>query len=196
MTSANRELHRLAQSLVWRGSLMALVGGGALIWPEPFLVAAMVIVGVLAALFGIYEISIAVAIRDRVPSWRMVLAHGSAVLAFGLLTVEAPNLTFSLALAVIVGWFLVYAIVAFAGAAAVWSMRSVRWALITWGLVDIAVAALALAFPLGTMFALLGVGALYAVLFGIWQIALGMWLRRRLETPARESIRHEPAPVH
>src|SRR6185437_12515614 len=129
MTSANRELHRLAQSLVWRGSLMLLLGGGALIWPEPFLVAAMVIVGVLAAVFGLYEISVAVTIREQVPNWRMVLAHGIAVLAFGLLTVVAPTLPFSLALTVIVGWFLLYAVVAFAGAAALWPARSVRWAL-------------------------------------------------------------------
>jgi len=33
-------------------------------------------------------------------------------------------------------------------------------------------------FPAMTIFALLFVGAMYAALFGAWQLAAGLWLRR------------------
>lgn len=177
-TSTHRELRRLSNVFVARGVLLLLLGLGALVWPETFLLTAMMLVGIIAVLFGIYEISIALVIRRQQSEWRIVATHGIAVVLFGLMTVGAPGLPSFVALAVVAAWFFLYASVMLVGAAVPWPMGGARRALVVCGVVDIVVAALTVLYPVGTMLALLGFGAIYAALFGLWHIALGGWLRR------------------
>jgi uncharacterized membrane protein HdeD (DUF308 family) len=188
MTSMNKELGRLSHTLVWRGVGMLALGLAAVVWPEEILILAMLIVGIIATVFGLYEISIAFAIRRRTPRWWLVLVHGAASLAFGGLSVGAPGVSLRAALIVIATWFLVYAALVFSAAALIWPMRTIRRALVTWGFFDTGLAILALAYPAATIFALLFFGAVYAALFGTWQIAVGIWLRR--------AVRHRPASLH
>jgi uncharacterized membrane protein HdeD (DUF308 family) len=180
MTSINKELGHLSATLVWRGAGTLALGLAAVTWPEQILILAMLAVGIIATVFGLYEMSIAFAIRRRTRRWWLVLAHGAASIAFGGLSVGTPGVSLRVALIVIATWFLVYAAVAFGSAVVVWPMRAVRWALLAWGVFDAIVAILALVYPAATIFALLFFGAVYAALFGAWQIAAGLWLRRTL----------------
>jgi uncharacterized membrane protein HdeD (DUF308 family) len=180
MTSINKELGHLSATLVWRGTAMLALGLAAVVWPEQILILAMLAVGIIATVFGIYEMSIAFAIRRRTRRWWLVLAHGAASVAFGGLSVGAPGVSLRVALIVIATWFLVYAAVAYGSAVVVWPMRTARWALLAWGVFDAVLGILALVYPTATIFALLFFGAVYAALFGAWQVAAGLWLRRTL----------------
>jgi uncharacterized membrane protein HdeD (DUF308 family) len=180
MTSMNKELGHLSHTLVWRGAAMLALGLAATIWPEQILILAMLAVGIISAVFGIYEISIALAIRGRTPRWWLVLAHGVASFAFGGLSVGAPGVSLRVALVVIAAWFLVYAVVAYRTAVVVWPIRAARWSLLAWGIFDAGLGILSLVYPAATIFALLFFGAVYAALFGAWQMAAGLWLRRTL----------------
>jgi uncharacterized membrane protein HdeD (DUF308 family) len=122
--------------------------------------------------------SLAFAIRRQSAAWSLVLAHGAAVFAFAFLTVGAPGLTLRLALLVIAGWLLVYAGIAWRAAIRWQPSRGLRWALFAWGAVDIGLAVLVLVYPAATIFALLFFGAVYAAIFGAWQVAAGIWIRQ------------------
>lgn len=187
MTSMTKELRRLAHSLLLRGAAMLALGLSAIIWPEPVLIAAMFTVGVIAALFGLYEVSIAIAIRRRTARWWIVLAHGAATFMFGLLSVGGPGLSLPLALLVIAGWFMLYALIALTSAMMAPPTSALRRTLIAWGCLDAGLAVLTLAYPAATIFALLFFGAVYAALFGAWQLAEGLWLRKQLQRQGSHS---------
>jgi uncharacterized membrane protein HdeD (DUF308 family) len=188
MTPMAKELRRLSHTLIARGSLMCLLGLAAAVWPEPILIAAMIAVGVVASVLGLYEMSIGLSLRHRTPEWSMILVHGTASLAFGLLTVGAPGLTLDVAIVVIAAWFLVYAGICWKAAVQWRSISSLRWTLVVWGCVDAALSFLAVVYPATTIFVLLFFGAVYAALFGAWQIAMGVWIRRLIQRDA--SIRY------
>ena len=183
MTTIRQELRRLWHTLLGRGVVMFVLGLGAVLWPEDVLIAAMISVGVLTTLFGLYEITIALPLRKKTAGWMLVLVHGSAVLLFGVLTAAAPGLTLRIALAIIAGWMLAYAALAIATAILVWQARGVRSILLGWAALDVIVAFVTVLYPEATIFSLLYFGAVYAAVFGAWQIFVGLWLRRALKHP-------------
>jgi uncharacterized membrane protein HdeD (DUF308 family) len=175
-----KELQRLSETLVWRGVAMLALGLGALLWPEPLMIAALLTAGLIAALLGLYEMAIAAVLRRFTRYWYVVLAHGLTSLAFGLLTVGASALPLRLALAIIVAWLLVYAGVMWGAAAMMWPRRTVARALFAWGTVDLLVSIAIAISPTVTIFGFLFLGALYAAVFGAWQLSLGLWLGRHV----------------
>ncbi|HEY9227369.1 MAG TPA: DUF308 domain-containing protein [Gemmatimonadaceae bacterium] len=175
-----KELSRLVHILMSRGALMLALGFAAVARPEEVLVSALVLVGTIAALFGLYEASVAVTLRPNMPRWRLALFHGLASMAFGLLTMGVAAMRLRVALVAVALWLLCYALLAVDVARSVWTSELQRWSLMLWAAFNVAVAALALIYPEPTIFALLFLGALYAALFGAWQLMVGLWLQRAL----------------
>jgi len=180
MISMSKELDRLASTVAWRGFAMLVLGLAAIVRPEEVLIVAMLGVATIAIAFGMYEVSVAFAIRRLTPRWRLVLFHGVLSIGFGGLSVGEPGVSLRAALMVIASWFIVYALVAGTAAILLWPNRAARWALIAWALFDAGLAILALAYPASTIFTLLFFGAVYAALFGAWQVVAGVWFRRML----------------
>jgi len=158
---------------------MLLLGMGAVIWPEQVLVAALILVGAIATLSGIYELSIAVALRPRTQYWRVALLDGVASILFGALTMGVARLPLFVAIAVTTAWMLLYAGFAWHTSTVIWPRRVARVSLLAWGGINIVLAILA-AYPEGTVFSLLFFGAAYAALFGAWQLGIALWLRHWL----------------
>jgi uncharacterized membrane protein HdeD (DUF308 family) len=171
------QLRRLSHTLLCRGGAMMALGLGAILWPEPFLVRALIAVGALAALSGLYEIVIGFSIRPHGHVSGMVVVHGAASILFGLMTVSAPGLALQGALMLIAPWFLLYAGLALRGAVLVWPIPGMRRTLLVWGAFDMALAILVGLAPAQSIFALLFSGAVYTALFGMWQVALGFCCR-------------------
>jgi uncharacterized membrane protein HdeD (DUF308 family) len=180
MTTMRKELGRLSDTLLWRGVAFTMLGVAAVIWPEPILIGALLTVGLLSTLLGLYEMTIAASIRRRTSRWWLVLAHGILSLGFGLLTVGSSALSFRFALAVVMAWLIAYTGVAWSAAVIMRPGRKTRMALVTWGGIDVLLAIVVAIYPAATIFAFLFFGAVYAALFGIWQVAAGVWLRRTL----------------
>ena len=179
MSMTQNELRRIWHTLAARGGMMMLLGLTAVIWPEQILVGALIGVGVLAALSGIYELSIAAALRPHTIHWRVALLDGVASFLFGGLTMGVVRLPHFAALAVTTGWLLLYAGFAWHTSTVVWPRRGARLSLLAFGAVNVLLAILA-AYPEGTVFALLYFGAAYAAFYGAWQLAIGLWLRQSL----------------
>ena len=185
MTTIRKELRRLQHAFVWSGVAMFALGLAAVIWPEDILILAMIAVGVVATLVGLYELTIALSIVRRAPAWGLILIHGATVLLFGALTAGAPGLRLRLALTLIAGWMLLYAWLAATVAILIWNTRSARWALLIWAAIDVVLALVSVFYPEATIFALLYFGAAYAAAFGAWQLAAGLWIRLQLSDANR-----------
>jgi len=166
------------------------------IWPEPIRIGALLTVGLLATLRGIYEMTIAASIRLRTTRWWLVLSHGTLSLGFGLLTVGASALSFRFALVVVVAWLVAYAGVAWIAAVILKPARKIRVALVTWGGIDVLLAMVVAIYPAATIFSFLFFGAVYAALFGIWQIAVGVWIGRTLSLLHKRAALTEPITSH
>jgi uncharacterized membrane protein HdeD (DUF308 family) len=180
MISMSKELGRLSSTVVWRGLAMLVLGLAAVVWPEDVLIPAMLGVATIALVSGLYEMSIAFAIRRFTPRWRLALGYGVLSVAFGGLSIGEPGVSLRVALMVIASWFVAYGLMTGGTAILLWRNRAVRWSLIGWATFDIALAILVLAYPASTIFSLLFFGAVYAALFGAWQLMEGIWIRRTL----------------
>lgn len=196
MSMTQNEFRRIWHALTARGAAMLLLGLGAVLWPEQILVAGLILVGVLATLSGIYELSIAAALRRYTIHWRVALLDGIASMLFGGLTMGVARLSHFAALAVTTGWLLLCAGFAWHTSTIVRPRRVARLSLLAFGAINVLLAILA-AYPQGTVFALLFFGAAYAAWYGAWQLAVGLWLRHWLRghTGVLPRARHRP-PLH
>lgn len=174
------EVLRLSRTLMLHGALMLTLGLSALVWPEAMLVYALVLVGTIAALFGLYEISIPLGLRGRASHWRFALYHGFLSMVFGLLTMAVAAVDLRLAVFAAAAWLLGYSWLAIDAARVLWTAPVPRRGLMAWATMNGGLAVLALAYPEPTIFALLFLGAGYASLFGAWNLGVALWLRRAL----------------
>ena len=175
MSSLELGVTRLSRILFWRGMTLVLLGVAAVLWPQQMMLVAILAVGAIAVIFGGSELAVAMTLRRYSTWWPLIALHGSVVLAFGLITVGAPGFGLTLTMLLLGSWLVVYAGIAFTTGVFVWDTRPARWALFTWGIVDIVVATLVLLNPGITLIVLLISGALYAMLFGAWQMTAGLW---------------------
>jgi uncharacterized membrane protein HdeD (DUF308 family) len=180
MSVTQHELRHVWRVLGVRGFAIFVLALAAVIWPEQLLVGALILVGVIATLSGIYELSSAATLRPRTAYWRTAFADGVMSVLFGAMTMGVARLSHFAALAVVTGWLILYAGLAWHTAGVVWERRVARVSLIAWGAVNIVLAILAV-YPEGSVFALLLFGAAYASFFGVWQLAIALWLRHSLE---------------
>lgn len=191
MTSIEREVVRLSHTLLLRGGLMLALGAIAVVRPEELLIPALLSVGALTALTGLYELSIALSIRQTA-AWRLVLAHGLAAVAFGLLTSGVAAPPFEWTRVAIAIWFAGNGAIAWFAARLLHSR--LRAALCVWAVVNALLAALAVSLPRAAIFAVLFLGAVYAAIEGAVQSSAGVVLRslvnehrRRRAPPAMPS---------
>jgi uncharacterized membrane protein HdeD (DUF308 family) len=192
MTLTQLELRRLWQTLSWRGAAMLVMGLAAMVWPEPVLVPALIAVGLVATLLGLFELSIGLPMRSRTVR-RVVITHSVLVVLFGALTAGVSALPLGVAVFVAGLWLVVYAVLAWSTAVRVGPVGAIRRPLVLWGCVNVGLAIIAVGYREATILALLFFGAAYAALFGAWQLAVGLGVRRLFAARVAESI--TPPPV-
>lgn len=174
------EMRRLSHSLMTRGTIIFVLGLSAIIWPEECLVPALMGVGIVAVLFGLFEVAIAAAIRRRAAQWWLVFTHGLAAVAFGFLTVGTATPKLEIALVFVAAWLASYAAIAWRAATLSGAFPGAARALSVCASVDALLAIIVLSYGATTIFALLYFGAVYAAAFGAWQMAVGFGLDRLL----------------
>jgi uncharacterized membrane protein HdeD (DUF308 family) len=178
MSSMNKVLGRLSHTLLLGGALLMVFGFGGVAWSEALLILAMLAVALVATLFGLYEVWMALSVRRHSSQWWIVLLHGIASTLFGMLTVGVSGVRLETAIALAAAWLVFYAAIAWSAATLVWRTGRLRWALLGCGLLDFGLAIGAVTYPKANIFGLLYVGGWYAAAFGAWQLGAGVWLRR------------------
>ncbi len=190
MAGISQEVTRFGSTVRVKGALMLACGVVALVWQDETLVAAMLITGLLLAASGLYEMGIAVASRGETRGWPLALADGLACVGLAALTASITLLPFRTTMVLTSLWLALYAALVGALAFALWPMPRTRAALLAWATLDLLLAGMALFFRDATIFTLLYVGAGYAIAFGLFQLAAGIWMRRVVlpyVTPTRQA---------
>lgn len=178
MFAHTREATQFSTALIARGVLLVFLGMTAISWPEELLVGAMFTGAACLAMFGAFEIYLALRARGTARGWLIPLASGAACVAFAVLTLVFPGLSLRFTLQLVAAWLVLYAGLTGALALALWPMPRTRRTLLFWTALNLLLAVLAVAAPNTTIFTILYVGAGYAVAMGALHMASGLWLKR------------------
>lgn len=175
--SSARLWRRIGASFFWRGGLIALSAAIAVRWPADGLLLAMLVVGGLGALFGIVDISVSLSHVRTITRWWALLLHGALSVVFGAISVFALGLSRESMASLFAAWLGLLGAIAFVAAMLAHGHRSftiIGFIVFLASLVSIVII---LADRRISEFALLYVGAAYALLLGLSEMGLGRWLR-------------------
>lgn len=170
------ESGRSAGSLIFRGVLAILFGIAALVWSG-------ITLRLLVLLFGAYVlvdggVALFTALGDRAaPHRAWVMLEGLAGIAAGLLTLFWPAISAVVLLYLIAGWAVATGL--FEILAAIELRRAIRneWLLVLSGILSVGFGVLVALFPGAGALGIVRAIAVYAILFGLLLVALGLRLR-------------------
>lgn len=167
-----------------RGAAALIFGFLTVLWPDISLTALVLLFGSFAIVYGVFNIITAVRRRRGERRWWALLLEGLVSVAVGTVTLIMPDLTALALVYVIAAWAILTGVLEIA--AAVMLRRHIRgeWWLALAGVLSLAFGAVLAIWPgVGALALVLWIGA-YAIVLGIFLIALGFKLRRlRFELP-------------
>ena len=167
-----------------RGAAALIFGFLTVLWPDISLTALVLLFGSFAIVYGVFNIITAVRRRRGERQWWALLLEGLVSVAVGTVTLIIPDLTALALVYVIAAWAILTGILEIA--AAIMLRRYIRgeWWLALAGVLSVAFGAVLAIWPgVGALALVLWIGA-YAIVLGIFLVALGVKLRRlRFELP-------------
>jgi uncharacterized membrane protein HdeD (DUF308 family) len=169
--------------LLLRGIAAILFGVLAFVWPGITLVTLVLLYGAFALVDGVC--AVAAAIMGGVPGARWWLAVvGLCGIIIGVLTFMWPGVTALVLLLFIATWAIVVGIFQIVGAIKLRREIDNEWMLILSGAVSVLFGALLLIRPGAGALALVWIIGIYAILFGILNIAFALRLRQHCPAAA------------
>lgn len=177
---------RTSWALVIRG-LLAL-GLGVLVFARPLdsVAALALVVAIWALIVGITEIAHAFDLRHVFTSWWVLLLAGLVSVAFGGAALYYyPGLSLAFIVLWVAWWFLITGML---GVYAALQLRrlGIQWGwTFAWGVFSVAAGVLALAYPLATLAAVMGLIAGFAIIGGAALLVGALKLRSAVQSVAR-----------
>jgi uncharacterized membrane protein HdeD (DUF308 family) len=164
--------------LALRGLLAVIFGVVALIWSQATLSALVLLFGAFVLVDGIFNIASAIARgRQATPVWWLVM-QGLFGIAIGVVTFFWPGVTALALLYLIAGWALITGIIEIATAIQLRKELEGEWLLGLGGLLSVLFGLLMVIWPTSGATALVWMIGIYAILFGVILIGLGLRLRK------------------
>ena len=173
-------------ALVIRGLLALALG--ILIFARPLdsVAALALVVAIWALVVGITEIAHAFDLRHVFSSWWVLLLAGLVSVAFGGAALYYyPGLSLAFIVLWVAWWFLVTGIL---GIYAALQLRKlgIEWGwTFAWGVLSVAAGGLALAYPLATLAAVMGLIAAFAIIGGVALLVGALKLRSAVKSVAQ-----------
>jgi uncharacterized membrane protein HdeD (DUF308 family) len=170
-------LSRSWWSLVVRGIFAIIFGILAFVWPGLTLVTLVILFGAYAFVDGIFAIFGAIGgWGERDDHW-LLLLEGLLGVGIGIITFAAPGVTAVGLLLYIVAWSLATGVLEIAAAIRLRKeIKGEGWLILS-GIASIVFALLLMIFPAAGALGFLWLIAIYALVFGVILIALGLKLR-------------------
>lgn len=178
MSRAAVDRSRLAFILGVRGALLIGIGGLAIRWPDETLPGALVAVGVVAGILGLIETGLAGASRELPSTKLFLLGHGGVSIAFGVIAVVVTTAQPAIAARLALLFVLLYAAFAMLAAARLQFVPRARDAMLVWGTLNVACAAVLLFDGPFAPDAMQYTTAAYAAVLGGFQASAALWIRR------------------
>lgn len=176
-------------AIALRGVAAIIFGILAFALPGVTLAVLVLLFGAYALVDGIFNVIAAVSGRSGAQSWWMLLLEGLVSVAAGLVAFFMPGLTALTLVYVIAAWAIITGVLEIIAAIRLRKVISNEWWLVLSGVVSIVFGGLIAAYPgAGALALIFWIGA-YAVVFGVFLLALAFRLRRRHSDTLNEPIR-------
>jgi uncharacterized membrane protein HdeD (DUF308 family) len=176
-------------AIALRGLAGIIFGVLAFVVPGVTLAVLVLLFGAYALVDGIFNVMAAVSGRSGRQPWWMLLLEGVVSVAAGLVAFFMPGLTALALVYVISAWAFVTGVLEIAAAIRLRKVITNEWWLALSGVVSIVFAVfLAVAPGAGALALVFWIGA-YALVFGVFLVALGVRLRRRHREASNEPVR-------
>jgi uncharacterized membrane protein HdeD (DUF308 family) len=164
--------------LALRGLLAVIFGLVALIWSQATLSALVLLFGAFVLVDGVFNIVSAFARGRRgTPVWWVVIQGLFGVL-IGVVTFVWPRITALALLYLIAGWALITGVIEIAAAIQLRKELQGEWLLGLGGLLSVVFGILLVIWPASGATALVWMIGIYAIIFGVILIGLGLRLRQ------------------
>ena len=165
-------------SFVLRGVLAILFGIVAVVWPDITLGALVILFGAYALVDGIFAL-VAVFTNGGQGRWLPLLVVGLAGILVGIVTLVWPGLSALALIYLVAFWAIAIGILQIIGAVEMRRRITNEFWLILSGVLSVLIGLYLAVFPGDGAVALVWVIGIYAILFGVLLIALGLNLRNR-----------------
>jgi len=172
-----RTLTRNWWVFIIRGLFAIIFGVLALMWPEITLFALVWIFGAYVLADGVFQVYSAISRREDFERWWLILLEGLFGIAFGVITFVWPGITGLVLLILILTWAFVTGILEIAAAIQLRKEIENEWLLAFSGVISILLGILMMIWPAASAVAIAWLIGIYAIIFGITIIALGLRLR-------------------
>ncbi|NLD71493.1 MAG: HdeD family acid-resistance protein [Chloroflexi bacterium] len=160
-----------------RGVVAVVFGILAFVWPELTLLTLITLFGAFALVDGVLSLIAGLSSIQTNERWWAELIEGLVGIAFGLVVFFWPEVTALALLYLIAGWAVVTGILEIVAAIRLRRVITGEWAMILGGIASILFGVLLAAFPGAGILGLAWLIGLYAVLFGVLLIIVGLRLR-------------------
>lgn len=163
--------------LALRGALAVLLGVIALVKPGVTLATLVLVFGAYTLIDGVVTIANAIACRKERDHWGLLLLEGLLGVGVGIVTLTAPEITAVVLLMYIAAWWLVTGAMRIVAAIRLRKEIEGEWLMALSGVVSIACAVILMRAPAAGVLAFLGLIASFAIIFGIFLMALAFRVR-------------------
>jgi uncharacterized membrane protein HdeD (DUF308 family) len=171
-------LGQSAWPLFVRGAAALLFGLAALLWPGIALSGLIFLFGIYAFLDGFFALASAFRMANRHASWIPMLLEGVVGVAVGVIAFRTPGLAAVGLVYVVAAWAIVTGSLEIIAAIELRKSIVGEWALGLTGIISVAFGWLLLAEPMAGVAVLVWIIGIYACLFGVLMLYLGVQLRR------------------
>jgi len=172
-----KTLSRNWWTFVGRGLFAILFGALALALPELTLIAMIWMFGAYVIVDGLFQIALSVTRRDENDRWWLLLIEGIFGVAAGIVTFLWPGITGIALFIMVIVWAMVTGVLEIAAAIQLRRFLENEWLLAFSGILSIFLGIAMLAWPGASVIALAWLIGIYAIIFGITLIALGIRLK-------------------
>ena len=176
-------------AMVLRGIAAIAFGILAFIWPQITLVALIFLWGVYALVDGAFSIAAGIKSHGEYKRWWLLLLEGILSVAAGLVAFVMPGITALVLLILIAAWAIVTGI--FEIAAAIQLRKEIRgeWLLALAGVASVLFGLAMFVNPVACALAVMWLIGVYAIVFGVLMIALGLRLHSLVKSADHMSPR-------
>ena len=171
------QLTRNWWAVTLRGAIAIFYGLTALVWPRLTLEILVLFFGVYALVDGIFAIITAFTNHAGASSWWLLLVEGFVGIGAGLIALSNPGLTILVLLYIISFWAIVTGVLEIGAAIRLRMEIQNEWMLALSGIISIVFGVLLL-FPVTGILTIAWLIGVYAILFGVMFLSLGLRLRK------------------
>jgi uncharacterized membrane protein HdeD (DUF308 family) len=177
MTTMLDNVTRNWWAFILRGLLAILFGIATWFWPGLTARVLVTLFGAYALVDGVFTIMTGIAARDENQRWWAQVLRGMAGVILGIAVFVWPGVTALILLYFIAAWALATGVLEIIAAIQLRKLVENEWLLVLGGLASVLFGVLLFVFPGEGALTLLWLISLYAIVFGVLLIALGIRLR-------------------